>query len=66
METLVGELNDEYDFVIIDDESFDFKKYFTDDQIIKPNIFRGALSVDMVKQYLENKGYAKPETTPEK
>ena len=56
----------EYDFVIIDDESFDFKKYFTDDQIIKPNIFRGALSVDMVKQYLDNKGYTKPETTPEK
>ena len=56
---------DEYDFVIIDDESFDFKTYFTDDQIIKPNIFSGALSLDMVKKYMKTKGYLKDEKTPE-
>ncbi|MBQ7917897.1 MAG: hypothetical protein IJ310_03685 [Clostridia bacterium] len=57
--------DDEYDLVIIDDESFDFKTYFTDDQIIKPNIFKGALSVDMVKNYMRKKGYLKEEKAPE-
>ena len=44
---------------------FDFKTYFTDDQIIKPNIFKGALSVDMVKNYMRKKGYLKEEKAPE-
>ena len=57
--------DDDYELLIIDDESFDFKTYFTDDQIIKTEMFHGALSVDMIKNYLNKKGYLKEEKTPE-
>ena len=40
------------DFVIIDDETFDYDKYFTQDKIIKTEIFHNALSMDMVNKYL--------------
>lgn len=43
---------DNINLVIIDDEYFDFKKYFTQEQIIKTEMFHNALSVDMVKSFL--------------
>ena len=42
------------DFVIIDDETFDYEKYFSNDKIIKTEIFHNALSMDMVKTYFKN------------
>ena len=41
-----------YDFVIIDDEMFDFKKHFSEDKIIKCEIYHSALSLGKVKNYL--------------
>jgi len=41
------------DFLIIDDETFDYDKYFTDDKLIKTEIFHNALSFDMVNKYLK-------------
>lgn len=58
--------DDDYEFVVIDDEYFDFKKYFTDDQIIKTEMFHSALSVDMVKNYLRKKGIEPISIAPEK
>jgi len=42
----------DYDFVIIDDEMFDFKKYFSANKIIKCEMFHSALSEEMVKTFL--------------
>ena len=44
-----------YDFLIIDDEYFDFKKYFSKENIIKTEMFHSALSLNDIKLYLENK-----------
>lgn len=41
-----------YDFVIIDDESFDYKKFFEKEKIIKCEAFHSALSIKMVKDFL--------------
>ena len=41
-------------FVIIDDESFDFHKYFSSDKIIKTNIFSHSLNRQDVSKYLKN------------
>lgn len=46
---------DKDDFVIIDDETFDFGKYFPPEKFIKTEIYHNALSMDMVKKYLEEK-----------
>lgn len=44
-----------YDFVIIDDEMFDFKEHFKPQNIIKTEMFHSALSVKMVTQFLNTK-----------
>lgn len=41
-------------FVIIDDEMFDFDKYFNKNHIIKTNIFNLSLNKEMVLKYLKN------------
>ena len=41
-----------YNFVIIDDESFDFKKYFSNDLIIKTEMYHSALSLNQVENFL--------------
>jgi hypothetical protein len=51
----------DYDFVVIDDEYFDFKKYFTDDKIIKTEMFHNALSVKQVQEFLIRKNLLAPE-----
>ena len=43
----------DYDFVIIDDEMFDFKKHFSKDKIIKCEMFHSALSVPMIQGFLD-------------
>ena len=45
------EKNDDY--LIIDDETFDYENYFPPKKLIKTEIFHNALSMDMVKKYLE-------------
>lgn len=42
-----------YDFLIIDDENFDFNKYFNPNKIIKTEMFHNALSLKQVKRYLD-------------
>jgi hypothetical protein len=42
-----------FDFVIIDDEMFDFKKFFNKEKIIKCEMFHNALSLNMVNEYLD-------------
>ena len=41
-----------YDYVIIDDEMFDFEEYFSPNKIIKCEIYHSALSLGKVKNYL--------------
>ena len=41
-----------FDFLIIDDEMFDFKKFFCKDKIIKCDMFHSALSITMVSDFL--------------
>ena len=41
-----------FDFVIIDDEMFDFKKFFKQEKIIKCEMFHSALSIKMVRDFL--------------
>jgi hypothetical protein len=41
-----------FDFVIIDDEMFDFKKYFKREKIIKCNMFNESLNFNMVESFL--------------
>lgn len=43
-----------YRFVIIDDEMFNFNKYFSNDKIIKTNISNNALSIEQVVNFLSN------------
>ena len=45
----------DFDFVIIDDEMFDFKKYFKQENIIKCEMFHSALSMKMVKDFLKKR-----------
>jgi len=45
-----------FDFVIIDDEMFDFKKFFKQEQIIKCDMFKSALSTEKVNNFLNNAG----------
>ena len=40
------------DFLILDNENFDFKKYFSKDKIIKTSIISNSLSMKMVEKYL--------------
>lgn len=54
----------DYDFVVIDDEYFDFKKYFIDDQIIKTEMFHNALSIKQVQEFLAKKNLLSPEVNP--
>lgn len=42
------------DFVIIDDEMFDYDKYFKNSQIIKTNIFNLSLNKEMVVKFLNH------------
>lgn len=44
-----------YDFLIIDDEMFDYKEEFEKFDIIKTEIYHNALSLEMVKKYLSEK-----------
>lgn len=44
-----------YDFVIIDDELFDYEQYFNNSKIIKTNIHTTALSMNMVNDFLQTK-----------
>ena len=39
-------------FVILDDEYFDFLKHFSSNKIIKTNIYEKSLSMDQVKHFL--------------
>lgn len=41
------------DYLIIDDESFDFDKYFPKSKIIKTNIFNNSLNMEMINKYLQ-------------
>ncbi len=41
-----------FDFVIIDDEMFDFKKFFKQDKIIKCEMFHSSLNIGMVNDFL--------------
>ena len=43
-----------YKFVIIDDEMFNFKEFFTKDKIIKTEMLNGALSIKHIKKFLNN------------
>lgn len=47
---------DNQNFVIIDDERFDYKEHFSLDKIIKPNMFTGSLNCDMVDNFLKHIG----------
>ena len=42
------------DFVIIDDEKFDFDEFFSKEKIIKTSIFEGSLSKKHIDKWLEN------------
>lgn len=43
---------DKDEFVIIDDEMFDFEKHFDKDKIIKTDIYHNSLSIKMVNNFL--------------
>jgi len=43
-----------YDYVVIDDESFDFASELDTNKIIKTEMYHNALSMDMVKNFIEN------------
>lgn len=45
----------DFDFVIIDDEMFDFKKLFKKENIIKCEMFHSALSIEMVEDFLNKR-----------
>ena len=42
-----------YQFVIIDDEYFDFKNFFKQTDIIKTEMYHSALSIKQVENYLK-------------
>jgi hypothetical protein len=52
----MGGTTEDRNFVIIDDESFDFDKYFDKSSIIKTEMFHGSLNTKMVDNYLESIG----------
>lgn len=52
----LGGTTKDKNFVIIDDENFDFDKYFDKSSIIKTNLMHGSLNTDMVDNYLESIG----------
>lgn len=41
-----------FDFIIIEDEMFDYRKFFNQDKIIKCKMFHFALSIPMVNNFL--------------
>ena len=43
---------DNYEFVIIDDEMFDYNKEFNIDNIIKTDLYKDALTLELVKNHL--------------
>lgn len=43
-----------YDFVIIDDEMFNFKQFFKKENIIKTEMYHDALSFNHIKNFLKN------------
>lgn len=45
----------DFDFVIIDDEMFDFNKYFRSENIIKCEMFHSAYGIEMVENYLDKR-----------
>ena len=45
----------DYEFLIIDDEMFDYKEEFEKFDMIKTEIYHNALNLDMVKRFLSNK-----------
>lgn len=45
---------DNHNFVIIDDEMFDYLKHFKKEKIIKTDIFKGSLNMEMVENFLKN------------
>lgn len=56
---IVEYLGDDYqngNFVIIDDEMFDYRKYFKGSDIIKTNMQDNSLNMDMVTQFLVSRG----------
>ena len=52
LQFLKGKQN--YDFVIIDDDSFDYAELFNSNKIIKTDVHLSALSMNMVDNYLKN------------
>lgn len=45
--------NRPYDYVIIDDEMFDYHKHFDKNKIIKTHIYKGSLDINMVNKFLK-------------
>ena len=52
----MGGTTENKNFVIIDDESFDYAEHFDSSHIIKTDIFHNSLNTDMVSEYLESIG----------
>lgn len=48
-----------YDYVIIDDEEFDFNEHFQKEKIIKTDVMKGALSIKLVDNFLNNNNIIK-------
>lgn len=48
-----------YDYVIIDDEDFDFNEHFQKEKIIKTDVMKGALSIKLVDNFLNNNNIIK-------
>ena len=46
-----------YDFVVIDDEMYDFKNCFDLSHLIKTNIYNGSLSQSQVDEFLQQKTF---------
>ncbi len=64
MEYLGGQKNG--NFIIIDDEMFDYDKYFSREDIIKTNIYNNSLNMDMVTNFLTSRGFIIDDDTPSK
>lgn len=52
----LGGTTEDKNFVIIDDESFDFDKYFNKSSILKTNMIDNSLNTEMVTNYLNSIG----------
>lgn len=59
----LGGTTKDRNFVIIDDESFDFDKYFDKSSIIKTSMTNGSLNTEMVDKYLDSIGIEPSEDT---